>query len=204
MLSEPELARYQTLQKGNNCTLHAISSALGMLGVHHQDPQALANEVNRLWWRGRFYRLAPGWGVTPPMQAKIVNYLARKYDLPVSARVLHLSPEILHIMPYGDSFVTLVTIYWLPRQAPALYLGDTARNYNATKKAGGHTMLFASYDPDHQSGTDLLTPWGFINSWAAGGDVLFWMENKQFKKAWSFPLPHWGKNAAVVITRKDA
>ena len=98
-LSDPGLARFQTLQAGNDCALHAISAALGLLCDLRLDPKELAAEINRLWWRGKFYRVLPGWAVAPPMQARIVNYLARSRALPISARLLHLSPEILRNLP---------------------------------------------------------------------------------------------------------
>jgi hypothetical protein len=94
-LPEWELARFQSLQKGNDCALHAISAALALLCGTHLAPEELASEVNRLWWRGRLFRVLPNWAVTPPMQAAIVNYLARSRGLPVRARLLHLSPKFL-------------------------------------------------------------------------------------------------------------
>jgi hypothetical protein len=45
------------------------------------------------------YRVLPNWAVTPPMQANIVNYLARTRGLPVRARLLHTAPEILRNLP---------------------------------------------------------------------------------------------------------
>ena len=54
-LSEPELARFQTLQAGNDCALHAISAALGLLCDLRLDPEELAAEINRLWWRGKLF-----------------------------------------------------------------------------------------------------------------------------------------------------
>ena len=90
-LPERELARFQSLQKGNDCTLHAISAALELLTGLRLPPYQLVAEVNRLWWRGKLYRVLPNWAVTPPMQASIVNYLARTRGLPVRARPRNLA-----------------------------------------------------------------------------------------------------------------
>jgi hypothetical protein len=84
-----------------------------------------------------------------PMQVKIVNYLASSRGLSIFAQLRHTSPEILRNLLYDESIAALVTIYWLPRQAPAIYQGTRNVNYNAIKSMGGHTMLFASFNPDH-------------------------------------------------------
>lgn len=202
-LSEEQLGRFQTLQKGNDCTLHAISAALSILCDYTVSPGKLISEANQLWWRGRFFRLAPGWAVTPRMQARFVNYLARTRKLPISARLLHTSPEILRNLPNDDSLAALVTVYWLWGSAPALYYRDKPKNYNATRQPGGHTMLFASFDPEHLLENGVMAPWGFINSWVNGGSGLFWMEDGNFRKAWNLPLLGLGRNATVLISKTN-
>jgi hypothetical protein len=113
--------------------------------------------------------------------------------------LLHTAPEILRNLPDDDNLAALVTIYWRRGRAPAIYRGATARNHNQSKSTAGHTMLFAAYDPDHYSG-ELRTPWGFINSWVNAGTGLFWMEDREFRRTWSVPIPRWGKNATVIIS----
>ena len=202
-LPEWELARFQSLQEGNDCTLHAISAALALLCGVHLAPKGLASEVDRLWWRGRLYRVLPGWAVTPPMQVSIVNYLARTHDLPVRARLLHTTPEILRNLPGDDNLAAIVTIYWRRGRAPAIYRGATAWNYNQSKSSAGHTMLFAAFDPEHTNHGVIQTPWGFINSWAEANSELFWMEDEPFKRAWGVRLPIIGRCATVLVTRQD-
>jgi len=166
------------------------------------DPQEIIEEVNRNWWRGRFFRLAPKSGITPPMQVRLLCHLAKKHDLPLTAQLFHLSPELLRTTGEVETLASLVTIYWWYGRSPAIYYMDGPKNYNALKGASGHTMVFAAYDPEHYSG-DVHTPWGFINSWITQGAGLFWMEDKEFQKSWGIPIPHWGKNATVVISNKD-
>ncbi|MFZ3071321.1 MAG: hypothetical protein WA110_09420 [Anaerolineaceae bacterium] len=202
-LPESELARYQTLQSGNNCTLHAISAVLNLLCGLTILPSELVEEVNRLWWHGHFYRILPNYAVTPPMQARFVNYLSKTRHLPVSARLLHTSSEILRNLPNDEDIAAMVTLYWLPGQAPAIYHGFRGVNYNQAKGMGGHTMLFASYDPDHLTDGTTPTPWGFINSWAEGSTNLFWMEDQSFRKSWNFPLPRLGRNPTVLISMSN-
>lgn len=199
---ETKLAKLQTLQIGNDCAIHSLAAAIDLLTDLKPDPQEIIKEVNRIWWHGRFYRLAPNSGITPPLQVRLLRYLARKYDLPLKAELFHLSPELLRASATADNSACLVTIYWWFSRAPEIYYMNDSKNYNTLKGAGGHTMLFAAYDPEHYSG-EVNTPWGFVNSWVTGGSGLFWMEDAAFRKAWGIPLPVWGKNAAVIISRKE-
>jgi len=202
-LPEENLAKYQSLQVGNDCAVHAISAAIELLTDVRLDPQEIIDEINKLWWRGRVFRLAPKSGITPPLQVRLLRYLAKKHRLPLKASLFHLSPEVLRATAEAENIASLVTIYWWFKQAPAIYYMNHPVNYNALKGAGGHTMVFAAYDPDHYSG-DVHTPWGFINSWVTQGTGLFWMEDQAFQKSWGIPLPRWGRFAAVVISCKDA
>lgn len=198
-MTEAELARYQTQQIGNDCTLHAISAALQILCGVHLEPADLIAESNRLWWRGRIFRVFPNWAATPRMQARFVNYLAEKHHLPVKAKFLHLNPEELRDLADDHDTLALVTVYWLRKQAPPIYYAKRPQNYNETTKAGGHTMLFAAYDTLHQNGPGRHTPWGFINSWVQGGSALFWMTDHDFRKSWGIKLPLIGNHATVLI-----
>ncbi|MEL7625408.1 MAG: hypothetical protein AAGU15_00935 [Anaerolineaceae bacterium] len=198
-LSEAKLARLQTLQVGNDCAVHAIVAAIEVLTEVKLDPAEIIDEINQLWWRGRFFRLAPNSGITPPLQIKLVHYLAKKHNLPIKAKRLHLSPEVLLATAEADNLASLVTLYWWFGHSPAIFYMEGSKNYNNVEGAGGHTMLFASYDPEHKSG-ELQTPWGFVNSWVKAGTGIFWMEDAAFRKAWGMPIPRWGKNAAVIIS----
>lgn len=200
-MPEAQLASFQSLQKGNDCTLHAISAALQLLSNVYLNPQALIEETNKLWWRGRFFRVFPNWAVTPRMQARYVNYLSKKHHLNIRASFEHLSPEELQELINDHNAIALVTVYWLNNDAPAIYYAKSPKNYNETSRVGGHTMLFAAYDDLHQSGPGRHTPWGFINSWVQGGNALFWMSEADFKRSWGKKLPFIG-NFATVIIRK--
>jgi hypothetical protein len=199
-LSEVELAALQTHQSGNNCALHAITAAVKLLLGTEFSAEALSTEVDQLWRHGRFFRLFPGWGITPGMQARLVNFLARTHNLPLHAQLKLLSSDTLPALLQEPDQALLLTLTWLPGKAPAIYLGGSSVNYNVTRKAGGHTMLLAAYNPDHYSGS-LSTPWGFINSWVDGGPDLFWMQERDLHKAWNvvfFPL---NLRLSVIIKR---
>nr|MBP7213897.1 hypothetical protein [Anaerolineaceae bacterium] len=133
------------------------------------------------------------------MQVRILSWLAKKHDLPLSARVLHLSPEILRASVEADNLASLITIYWWHRRSPKIYYRDQPKNYNPEKGISGHSMLFAAYDPDHTN-DGIQTPWGFINSWVAGGSGLFWISDADFRRTWATPIPFIGNNAAVIIS----
>lgn len=201
-LPEKHLAKFQSQQTGNDCAVHSLVAAIELLTNVRLDPQEIIEEINRLWWRGRFFRLAPKSGITPLMQVRLLRYLAKKHDLPLTAKLFHLSPELLRSTAESETLACLVTIYWWFGHSPSIYYMDSPKNYNALKGASGHTMVFAAYDPEHFSG-DIHTPWGFINSWITQGTGLFWMEDKEFQTAWGIPIPRWGKNATVVISHKD-
>lgn len=200
--SEAELAAFQVKQVGNTCSFHAIAVALRLLLEYEINPDKLSEKVNKLWWRGRFMRVAPDWAVTPRMQVRIVQYLARENDLPITAFYTHGDMEFLPAMLSDPDSILLITLLWIWRQAPPIYLGDTSKNYNKTKKMGGHTMILASYDPQHQADGQFTTPWGFINPWMSKAKQLFWMRDEDFRKAWRFPLPLIGPNPLVAIQKR--
>lgn len=199
--SESDLAAYQVRQVGNTCSFHAISVAFQLLLDFHIDPTSLSKEINDLWWRGRFMRVAPDWAVTPRMQVQIVRYLAKKHSLPLTAAYQHGNIEVLPFLLTDPNTVPLITLLWLWKKAPPIFLGKTNQNFNPTKKLGGHTMILGAYDPDHQVNAQFHTPWGFINPWQANTDQLFWMREADFVKAWRFPLPLVGPNPLVLIQK---
>ena len=199
--SEPELAGYQVRQIGNTCSFHAISVALRLLLNVIIDPIALSDEINHLWWRGRFMRVAPDWAVTPRMQVRIVRYLADKMNLPVTATYLRGDPETLPDLLDDLTIIPLITLIWIWRQAPPIYLGETTQNFNGSKAAGGHTMMLAAYDPEHWAEDQFPTPWGFINPWKDHATTLFWISDADFRKSWHFWLPFIGPNPLVMIRK---
>ena len=198
-MPESQLARFQSLQTGNDCTLHAISAGIEILCDVFLKPEDLIEETNRLWWRGRFFRIFPKWAVTPGMQARYVNYLAKKHNLPIRAKKVHLDPETLLELSEDLDKVALVTLLWLRKKAPAIYYAKRPINVNLEQGIGGHTMLFAAYDPLHQNGPGRHTPWGFINSWVKGGAALFWMTDHDFRTSWGMKVPCVGNHATVII-----
>ncbi len=201
--SEAELAAHQAVQIGNTCSFHAIATGLRLLLDVELDPMALSAEIDRLWRRLRFMRIFPGWAVTPRQQVRIVHHLARTRGFPVTAAYQHGDPETLPDLLDDPDSVPLMTLLWLWKGAPPIYLGDTDRNLNASKSPGGHTMILGAYDREHSAEGKFPTPWGFINPWTNGGDVLFWMRDADFRRAWRFPLPLVGPNALVVMRKRE-
>ena len=170
--SEAELASFQTLQQGNDCALHAISSAIRLLTDACYVPADLIKLADRLWWVARFYRLYPGGGIFPHMQVGLLNYLIRRDRLSLSAPLSPL-PDILRNLPYDDDLAALVTVYWLPRRAPGIFRRQLQLQLQFGEQPGGPHNALSAYDPDHYSGEKWHTPWGFINSWIDGGTDLF-------------------------------
>lgn len=201
--TESELAGYQVRQVGNTCSFHAIAVALHLLLNYTIDPMTLSEEVNRLWWRGRFMRVAPDWAVTPRMQVRILRYLAQKHAMPITAAYQRGNPDTLPELLSDPTVVPIITIVWRWRAAPPIYFGDTTNNFNNTRSAGGHSMILAAFDPYHSANNQLITPWGFINTWLDNTQHLFWMTDHDFRRAWHFWLPGIGPNPMVVIRQKN-
>jgi len=201
-LEEGRLAACQMRQVGNTCSFHVIAAGLRLLLDVNIDPGQLSNEIDRLWWRGRLMRVFPGWAVTPRMQVRIVRHLARTQHLPVTASYHKGDPELLPGLLSDPDIIPIVTLIWLPRQAPPIYYDGSAWNRNYTRAAGGHSMIFAAFDPTHKAGKgQKSTPWGFINSWENHPQHLFWMTDADFRKAWRFWLPGIGPNPLVLLRR---
>jgi hypothetical protein len=201
-LPENDLAAFQSLQNGNDCGLHALSAAIRLLCDVEIPPRSLIEETNQLWWRGRFFRIFPSWAITPQQLARLANYLAKRENLPIQAKVFHLSRQVLQNLIPDSSLACLVTIYWLTDQAPSIYHGNNPQNVNVYRQLSGHTMLLAAYDPTHFNG-EVNTSWGFINSWVERSSGLFWMDDIAFEKSWGFALPVIGNHAAVIISPND-
>jgi len=202
-LSENELASLQKRQVGNTCTLHAITTALQMLVNFSYDPSRLSEEVDRLWRRGRLMRVFPGWAVTPRQQARILRYLAKTHHLPVNAVFHKAIPEILPGILSNENVVPIITLIWWKSQAPPIYYGHELKNRNSSSKMGGHSMILAAFDPDHLIDESFPAPWGFINPWKDGATQLYWMKDRDFKKAWRFTMPFNGPNPLVLIYKTE-
>ena len=202
-LTELQLASLQNRQVGNTCTLHAIGTALHMLIDFWIDPTSLSEEVDSLWRRGRLMRVFPGWAVTPRQQARILRYLAKTHHLPVNAVFHKGTPAILPGLLGDENVVPIITLTWLWAQAPPIYYGHEPHNRNASRKAGGHSMILAAYDPNHLINGSFPAPWGFINPWKDGATQLYWMRDSDFRKAWHFTMPFNGPNPLVLIYKTE-
>jgi hypothetical protein len=204
-LREEQLAAFQVNQRGNTCSFHAISTGINLLLNTYIDPDQLSDEINRLWWRGRFMRVAPDWAVTPRMQARMIDYLSKNRGLPVTASYQRSSPEELQnlVMDPAHKSIPIVTILWLWGKAPPIFYGNSTKNFHKTRSAGAHSMILAAHDPDHWSGGQIHTPWGFINPWLTKPRHLFWMTDEDFKRSWHFWLPGIGPNPLVMIRRAE-
>ncbi|MFA7115269.1 MAG: hypothetical protein WC214_07425, partial [Candidatus Omnitrophota bacterium] len=106
-MPETKLAKLQTLQIGNDCAVHSMVAAIELLTEVKLDLQETIDEVNRLWWHGRFYRLAPKSGITPPLQVRLLRFLAKKHNLPLKAKLVHLSPEVLRATAQSEDIASL-------------------------------------------------------------------------------------------------
>lgn len=198
---EIELSNFQTLQRGNNCAFHTISSAIKILFNVQINPQKLAKEIDSLWWRLKPMRIFPGWAVTPKQMIKVISHLQKKTSLPLTAKYLRGSIELLKNELSKKTSVPIVTITWFRNQNPAIYLGYSPFNFNPEKSANAHTMILAAFDPEHFIDGVGYTPWGFINSWTNPPAHLFWMTDLDFQNSWNSWFPFVRTNSLILIKK---
>lgn len=199
--SEKDLASYQSLQVGNTCTFYAIATSLKLLLNYQLDPIALAFEINQLWWRGKFMRVYPGWAVTPRMLMRMARYVARTRNLPINVHFQHGDADTLTHYLDDPHAIPIVTLTWLRKKVPPIYLGTTSYNYNTLPGPGGHAMILAAYNPTHRSGDEHVTPWGFISPWKMNSSQIFWMTDHDFRQSWEHMLPFKGRNPLVLLKK---
>ena len=200
-MAESKLAKYQQAQVGNTCTLHCITTAIKLLTGKVISAVDLADELDALPFLRRLpYR---GWKdgpVAPVQQANLARKLVDDLGLPLSVRRSNLDPEKLRYLISQPGTVVMVTIGWQKDQAPSITLGDGTASYSPDGLTW-HTIIAAAYDPGHIDRGGLQKPWGFINSWVNGGEVLFWMTDADFVRSWSFYTPLGGIRPAVTVSR---
>lgn len=199
---EGELAAWQQKQIGNNCSFHAVCSALNLLTGSDLDGQRVARSIRAHWFPQSIFRYLyyPWAGMHPHQQRNLVNMLARRYSLPVHARITHSSYQGLkdRLTKPDQAVIINVAWFWKP---PSIYHGPlmTAGKIKP-RLLSGHAMLLAAYDENHYDQSGHIRPWGFINSWCDGKDQknkwLYWMDDGSFRKTWNFNL-----RAVVIIHR---
>jgi hypothetical protein len=190
----------------NDCADYSIAAALNMFygGAVKGSEVAKAADLGSVLFG---YRLWPNGPTTPRQQVNIVNTIADRSGLPVSATALRATTaDLIGYLQQPDTAV-IVTIGWDDAHVPQI-----ARASDAATGAGGgaplqlnaHAMVLAAYDPNHVDHGGNPAPWGFVNSWADGGGEIYWMPDADFQRAWSHEIPLVGSHNAVVITRAGA
>ena len=203
-LNESALAKYQQAQLGNNCAYHAVSAAINVLAGTNIDGLIYADQINAMPFPTSLkYRLYDNGPTLPVQQVNLAKLIATDHGISINAQKANPQNEDLLLYLMEGNVAVLVTIGWYAHHPPEITYGLSSLNMNASKEwAGFHTMLLARYDPTHVSQDGLLRPWGLINSWTAGGDQLFWMQDVEFKRSWNTYTPLSGSRASVLITLK--
>lgn len=205
-LTEAQLAAFQQRQgtDRNDCADYSVAAVLNMFeggAVQGSDVARAADLGNLLYG----YRLWPNGPTTPGQAANIVNTIADRAGLPVSATAVkpETSADLVAYLQQPDTAV-IVTIGWDDAHVP-----DIARTSDTANSAGGgaplqinaHALVLAAYDPGHLDRNGNPAPWGFVNSWADGGTEIYWIPDADFQQAWSHEIPLVGSHNAVVVTR---
>jgi hypothetical protein len=207
-LTEAQLAAFQQAQGAgrNDCADYSVAAVFNMFqggAVQGSDVARAADLGNLLYG----YRLWPNGPTTPRQAANIINTIADRAGLSLSATALRATTtaDLVGYLRQPDTAV-IVTIGWDDANVP-----DIARTSDDANRAGGgaplqinaHAMVLAAYDPNHLDRNGNAAPWGFVNSWADGGTEIYWMPDADFQQAWTHEIPLVGSRNAVVITRAD-
>jgi hypothetical protein len=207
-LTEAQLAPFQQRQgtARNDCADYSIAAAFNLLrgGAVRGSDVAQAADLGHVLYG---YRLWPNGPTTPPQQANIVNAIADRAGLPISATALRSTTADLIGYLQQPGTAVILTLGWDDAHVPQI-----ARTSDAATGAGGgaplqinaHAMVLAAYDPEHLDHDGKPAPWGFVNSWADGGSQIYWMPDADFQQAWSHEIPLAGSHNAVVITTAAA
>jgi len=205
-LTEAQLAAFQHYQGAgrNDCADFSVAAVLNMFTGGAVQGRDVATEADQ---RGLLqgYRLWANGPTTPGQAANIVNTIADRAGLPVSATAVkpETTADLVTYLQQPDTAV-IVTIGWDDAHVP-----DIARTSDTANSASGgaplqlnaHAMVLAAYDPGHVDRNGNPAPWGFVNSWADGGTQIYWIPDADFQRAWSHEIPLVGSHNAVVVTR---
>jgi hypothetical protein len=205
-LTEAQLAAYQRRQGDhrNDCADYSVAAVLNMFqgGAVQGSDVARAGDLGNLLYG---YRLWPNGPTTPQQAANIVNAIADRAGVPLSATAVkpETSADLVQYLEQPDTAV-IVTIGWddahVPDIARTSDTGNSAQG-GALLQINAHAMVLAAYDPTHLDRNGNPAPWGFVNSWADGGTEIYWIPDADFEQAWSHEIPLVGSHNAVVITR---
>lgn len=224
--SQVDLARWQQLQTGWNCANCAVATGMNMLlGQPVIKGGEVAQYANTRWWRdllalrlfrrrapwGLPTRTFPGFATAPYQQANLVNQLARHKQLPLTARFITGAPADLFQHLGRPDTAVIVAIGWNKTFQPRLARDSEAPDSHLTvPEAGGlgsraHVVVLGAYDPGHTN-HGVPFEWGLINSWAEGGQEIWWMPDADFQRVWGYTAPDlwllgFRARSLVVVTK---
>jgi hypothetical protein len=64
-------------------------------------------------------------------------------------------------------------------------------------------MLLVTYDSDHIDMAGNAKPWGFVNSWVPGGQLLYWMSEDDLNRTLGHPLLTLSNTVLIENVRLD-
>jgi hypothetical protein len=208
-LTEAQLAAFQQRQgtDRNDCADYSIAATFNMFegGAVQGSEVARAADLGNLLYGYRLWANGP---TTPAQQAKLVNDIADRAGLLLSATALRpdTTADLVGYLQQPDTAV-IVTIGWDDAHVPDIArTSDTANSARggALLQINAHAMVLAAHDPGHLDRNGNPAPWGFVNSWADGGSEIYWMSDADFQQAWTHEIPLVGSRNAVLITRGAA
>ena len=184
---EGQLAAYQQDQgTSNHCAKYAAASGLNLLfGVVLTGDDLVDWVSSRLLkGTGRYTIFGNHNGSLVYQTANLVRELGLQAGLPIQVRLQIGQAASLQQALLDNNRLTLVTLTYSKGQEPVIAKGKNTTNSLAPAgRIGGHILIPAAYDPDHQNKNGQSTPWGFLSSWGFG-DELYWMTEDDFTRSW--------------------
>jgi len=198
--TEKQLAAYQQNQgSSNHCGKYAAASALNMLY-----DTSLTGESLVTWLEGRplkgtalYTIFGNNNGSFVYQAANLIRKLGQLNGLTPALKVSRGTIQTLKdTLQYGNKLVLVSITYFQGNEPLIAYGQNVGSSLAAARWVGGHLMILAAYDPQHQNTEKVSSPLGFLCSWP-GKDHLYWMTDEDFKKSWGKLSPF----NMVTVTR---
>jgi hypothetical protein len=184
---EKQLAGFQQNQgDSNHCGKYAAASALNMLYGTSIPGHSLVDWLDKrpLKGTGWYTILGNNNGSFIFQTANIIRKLGHLHGLAPEVRIQRGTIQTLKdALAQGNKLIVASVTYFQGKEPIIAYGHNTGSTLSAARWVGGHLMILAAYDPQHQNTESLATPWGFVSSWS-GKDHLYWMTEDDFSNSW--------------------
>jgi hypothetical protein len=185
--TESHLARYQQDQgSSNHCAKYAAAIGLNLLFGTALSGDSLVDWLDTRFLRGTgvYTILGNHNGSLVFQTANLVRRLAVQNNLrPVVSCGFGTLADIRTRLK-NNNLLTIVTLTYFQGKEPIIAGGTkTISSLGSSPIIGGHVMILAAHDPEHNNTSGESTPWGFLSSWP-NQENIFWMTDRGFQRTW--------------------